>query len=243
MVPFLTLHAVAQRRADGAGGEDGDRHLDGDDPLHLAVERARASPARRGALGHRARHGAGHRGRRAARRRRRVRAGQGRSALALLFALFVGFSATQMLLRPQARRHAQHARAAGPAPRSAAGSASCPGWSAPAAPSSSVPFMTWCNVPIHNAVATSAALGFPIALANTRGLRHRRLVAAAGAAGCVRLPLPAGAGDHRAASVLMAPLGARVAHAMDVSQLEAGVRADCSTRWPPYMLYKALERA
>jgi uncharacterized membrane protein YfcA len=30
----------------------------------------------------------------------------------------------------------------------------------------SVPFMTWCNVAIHNAVATSAALGFPIALAN-----------------------------------------------------------------------------
>src|SRR5690606_26998468 len=33
----------------------------------------------------------------------------------------------------------------------------------------SVPFMTWCNVAIHNAVATSAALGFPIALANVVG--------------------------------------------------------------------------
>ena len=33
----------------------------------------------------------------------------------------------------------------------------------------SVPFMTWCNVPIHKAVATSAALGFPIALAGTLG--------------------------------------------------------------------------
>ena len=31
----------------------------------------------------------------------------------------------------------------------------------------SVPFMTWCNVKIHKAVATSAALGFPIALAGT----------------------------------------------------------------------------
>jgi hypothetical protein len=29
--------------------------------------------------------------------------------------------------------------------------------------------MTWCNVAIHNAVATSAALGFPIALANVVG--------------------------------------------------------------------------
>jgi uncharacterized membrane protein YfcA len=33
----------------------------------------------------------------------------------------------------------------------------------------SVPFMVWCNVPIHQAVATSAALGFPIALANASG--------------------------------------------------------------------------
>ena len=33
----------------------------------------------------------------------------------------------------------------------------------------SVPFMTWCNVAIHNAVATSAALGFPIAVFNVIG--------------------------------------------------------------------------
>ena len=33
----------------------------------------------------------------------------------------------------------------------------------------SVPFMTWCNVPIHYAVATSSALGFPIALASSIG--------------------------------------------------------------------------
>ena len=33
----------------------------------------------------------------------------------------------------------------------------------------SVPFMTACNVRIHNAVATSAALGFPIAAAGTAG--------------------------------------------------------------------------
>ncbi len=33
----------------------------------------------------------------------------------------------------------------------------------------SVPFMLFCNVPLLNAVATSAALGFPIALANVLG--------------------------------------------------------------------------
>jgi uncharacterized membrane protein YfcA len=33
----------------------------------------------------------------------------------------------------------------------------------------SVPFMAWCNVPLRQAVGTSAALGFPIALANAIG--------------------------------------------------------------------------
>ena len=33
----------------------------------------------------------------------------------------------------------------------------------------SVPLMAWCNVAIHNAIGTSAALGFPIALANVAG--------------------------------------------------------------------------
>jgi uncharacterized membrane protein YfcA len=44
----------------------------------------------------------------------------------------------------------------------------------------SVPFMTWCNVAIHNAVATSAALGFPIALANVVGY----VIAGPGLQGC-----------------------------------------------------------
>lgn len=33
----------------------------------------------------------------------------------------------------------------------------------------SVPFLMWCNVPIRNAIATSAALGVPIALAGALG--------------------------------------------------------------------------
>ena len=31
----------------------------------------------------------------------------------------------------------------------------------------SVPFMSFCNVPLHHAVGTSAAIGFPIAVAGT----------------------------------------------------------------------------
>ncbi len=33
----------------------------------------------------------------------------------------------------------------------------------------SVPFMTYCNIPMHTAVGTSAAIGFPIAVAGTIG--------------------------------------------------------------------------
>lgn len=84
----------------------------------------------------------------------------------------------------------------------------------------SVPFMTRCNVAIHQAVATSAALGVPIALANTAGY----LVAGAGvrpvmpgAFGYLYLPALA---IISIASVLMAPLGARVSHSMDVLRLK-----------------------
>lgn len=83
----------------------------------------------------------------------------------------------------------------------------------------SVPFMTWCQVPIHRAVATSAALGFPIALFNTLGfiysgwgLAHRP----EGALGYLWVPALL---CMAVASVSMAPLGARFAHSMNVQKL------------------------
>jgi uncharacterized membrane protein YfcA len=103
----------------------------------------------------------------------------------------------------------------------------------------SVPFMTWCNVPMHNAVATSAALGFPIALASTAGnviggLKvHNPLP---GAFGYVWLP---GLVVIACASVLLAPLGAKAAHAMNVKQLKR-VFALMLYALAGYMLYKAM---
>ncbi|MDR2154060.1 MAG: sulfite exporter TauE/SafE family protein [Burkholderiaceae bacterium] len=84
----------------------------------------------------------------------------------------------------------------------------------------SVPFMTWCNVTIHNAVATSAALGFPIALANVTGY----VIAGQNLTGLPRhsfgyLWLPALA-VIACCSVLMAPLGAKAAHALPVKRLK-----------------------
>jgi uncharacterized membrane protein YfcA len=84
----------------------------------------------------------------------------------------------------------------------------------------SVPFMTWCNVPMRQAVGTSAALGFPIALANTLGylIGGRDLPPALpGAFGYLYVPALA---VIALASVTMAPLGARTAQRVDVGKLK-----------------------
>jgi len=84
----------------------------------------------------------------------------------------------------------------------------------------SVPFMLAHNVAIINAVATSAALGFPIALANAVGY------AISGAAvpslpawslGYIWLPALA---VIASCSVLTAPLGAQMAHKLPVDKLK-----------------------
>lgn len=137
----------------------------------------------------------------------------------ILFALFVGFSATQMFLN----RAPEPSRALpGPAGTFGAGT----GIGALSAMVGagggfiSVPFMAWCNVKIHQAVATSAALGFPIALAGTFGYIFAGLRApemAPGAVGYLYLPALL---IISVASVLTAPLGARTAHRMDVRPLK-----------------------
>lgn len=84
----------------------------------------------------------------------------------------------------------------------------------------SVPFMTWCNVKIHQAVATSAALGFPIALAGTLGYiwaGHNLPAMPDGAVGYLYLP---GLVVISMASMTTAPLGARTAHRMDIRPLK-----------------------
>jgi uncharacterized membrane protein YfcA len=80
--------------------------------------------------------------------------------------------------------------------------------------------MTWCNVAMHNAVATSAALGFPIALANTVGYVVAGWGLASnlpGTAGYLVLPAMA---VIAAASVFTAPIGARWAHTLNREQLK-----------------------
>jgi uncharacterized membrane protein YfcA len=84
----------------------------------------------------------------------------------------------------------------------------------------SVPFMVWCNLTVHDAIGTSAAIGFPIAIAGAVGYIVNGLHAQdlpAYSLGYVYLPALAGI---VAASVLTAPLGVRLAHSLPVDKLK-----------------------
>ena len=158
--------------------------------------------------------------------------------LAILFAVFVGFSATQMVLgrKPKPSRQLP-AGAAMFGVGAAIGSLSALVGAGGAFVS--VPFMTWCNVTLQKAVATSAALGFPIALAGTVGYV---------VAGWSLPDMPPGAVGYlylpallvvSAASVLTAPLGARTAHRLDVARLRRAF-AVLLYSLAAYMVFKAL---
>jgi uncharacterized protein len=86
----------------------------------------------------------------------------------------------------------------------------------------SVPFMIWCNVTIHQAIGTSAAIGFPIAVAGTAGYILNGLPATGlpdYTLGYVYLPALAGLVT---ASMATAPLGVRLAHSLPVEGLKKG---------------------
>lgn len=164
-------------------------------------------------------------------------AGMSSAMLAAVFALFTGTSAVQMLANRKPK-----------ATRSLPGKPGLFGVGAVIGVLSSmvgagggflsVPFMTWCNVRIHQAVATSAALGFPIAAAGTvgyiiAGLRQRDLPPYT--VGYIYLPALAAI---VVASMLVAPLGVRVAHALPVARLRR-VFAGLLFAIAAFMLWKA----
>ena len=139
--------------------------------------------------------------------------------LSVLFAIFVAFSATQMFLdrKPKPNRILP----GGVGMFSVGGLIGMLSALVGAGGAFvSVPFMTWCNVKIHQAVGTSAALGFPIALAGTLGYIW---------AGQDLPPMPAGSVGYlylpgiiviALSSMASAPLGARTAHRMDIHPLK-----------------------
>lgn len=139
--------------------------------------------------------------------------------LSILFAFFVAFSATQMFLdrKPKPSRTL-------PGRLGTLGMGGLIGMVSSLIGAGgafiSVPFMTWCNVKIHDAVGTSAALGFPIALAGTLGYiwaGQGLPQMPPGSIGYLYLP---GLLFVSLASMCTAPLGARTAHRMDIRPLK-----------------------
>jgi len=84
----------------------------------------------------------------------------------------------------------------------------------------SVPLLTWCRVRLHEAIGTAAAAGFPIALAGALGyLAYGSALddLPRYSAGFVYLPAVLGVA---LASVVTAPLGARLAHRLPAGRLQ-----------------------
>lgn len=157
--------------------------------------------------------------------------------LALIFAVFVGYSAIQMLVnrKPKASRQMPGPLGTGAA---GAGIGFLSGLVGAGGGFVSVPFMLWCNVALHQAVATSAALGFPIALANTigyvwSGMSIENLPP--GMIGYVYWPALV---VLVLFSVFLAPVGAKAAHALPVATLKR-IFAFLLFGLATYMLYKS----
>lgn len=161
------------------------------------------------------------------------------SYLAIFFGLFVSFSATQMFMDKKPKPTRQMPGTGG---QLAVGGfiGFLSGLVGAGGGFISVPFMTWRNVPLQNAVATSAALGFPIAIANVLGYA---------VSGQSVQNLPAGSFGYvwlpallviAVCSFATAPVGARVAHRIPIEQLRrifAGILYMLAT----YMLYKGFK--
>lgn len=84
----------------------------------------------------------------------------------------------------------------------------------------SVPFMTYCGVPMHTAVGTSAAIGFPIAVAGALGY----VVGGWNAPGlppyCLGFVQLWALFGIAVASCLTAPLGVKLSHSLPTSKLK-----------------------
>ena len=141
------------------------------------------------------------------------------TVLKLFFIAFLFYAATQMWLD---FKPAPHRGLPGRAGTALAGSliGAVSSWVGIGGGTLSVPFMLWHNVTLHRAIATSSAIGFPIAVAGATGYVlsgwHVQGLPA-GSLGFVYLPALAGI---VLGSVLTAPLGARTAHRMPIRPLK-----------------------
>lgn len=162
------------------------------------------------------------------------------AGLSLFFALFVGYSGVRMFQnRPPVAGRTLPGRpvmfGAG------AGIGFVSGLVGAGGGFLSVPFMARGNVPVHNAVATSAALGFFIAVANSVGYIYSGFKVVSGQPGMLGYIYWPALLVVSVASVMTAPAGARFAHRLPVSTLRR-VFACLLFCLAAYMLYKAFEQ-
>lgn len=138
--------------------------------------------------------------------------------LKIFFIAFLYYSATQMFLniKPKASRHIP-----GPLGNSGAGMiiGAVSSLVGIGGGTLSVPYMTWCNIPIHKAIGTSAAIGFPIAVAGALGniVNGWGLSDVPYSLGLIYLPALIGIAT---ASICTAPLGAKLAHKLPIGKLK-----------------------
>lgn len=138
--------------------------------------------------------------------------------LMVFFALFVYFAATQILLdiKPYAEREL-------PSRAGISLFGAFTGWLSSLVSVGGgtvvIPFLIWCNLPLRRAIGTAAAIGFPVALGGSLGyvlIGWHIQALPAPHLGFVYLPaLFWGA----LASVITAPLGAKIAHRLKVARL------------------------
>ncbi len=140
-------------------------------------------------------------------------------ALGLIFTIFICYVSVQMILNIKPQPHRELPGTLGTSLVGAIiGGISC--LVAIGGGVLSVPFMTWCNVKVQNAIGTSAAIGFPIALGGALGYVWNGWSVAGlpeGSLGFVYLPAVV---VVAAASILTAPIGARKTHELPVKTLK-----------------------
>lgn len=139
--------------------------------------------------------------------------------LALFFAIFMAFMSAQMMIdvKPKPTRDLPGPLGVGAVGLGIGGISSLVAIGGAAL---SVPYMVWCNVRLQHAIGTSAAIGWPVAVAGAIGY----LVNGLGTPGMPEhsigfIYLPALA-TVAVAGVLTAPLGAKLAHRMPVKRLK-----------------------
>ena len=139
--------------------------------------------------------------------------------LSIIFVVFIFYAATQMLLKTSPKPSRQLPGKAG---MFAAGGiiGTLSSLVAIGGGLLSIPFLTLCNVKLHHAIGTAAAIGFPIAVAGTVGYIANGIMQTQplpdNSLGYVYLPALVWL---VLASMLSAPLGAKMTHATQTATL------------------------